>query len=311
VPANAAFFLYALAFLSAVVACPSNASAQASDEAAARRHFETGASLYLEENYEGAAAAFEESYRIRPVPVVLFNLAQTYRRLYRYGQAIEAYQRYVRTAEDLTPERRAEVRATIAELRRGLAPVTIETDVEGVEIRIDGRVVGETPLPGPLQLAAGTRRLEATRDGYATQRSELRVVGGEPQSVSLSLPLTSAAALLRISANVEGASVRIDGTEVGTAPLERQLGEGGHQIEVVAEGYETYAREIVLAARQDRELVADLSEAQALWEQWWFWAGVGGVVALGLIVGIAVGASGGQADPVPGTLGIIEALQGP
>lgn len=264
--------------------------------------------MFLEENYEGAVAAFEESYRIRPVPVVLFNLAQTYRRLYRYAEAIEAYQRYLRTAEGLGAARRNEVRSTIAELRRGIAPVSIDTDVPGVEIRIDGRTVGETPLPGPLSLAAGTRLLEADRDGYVSHRVELRVVGGEAQSVELSMAPVAASAMLRVSASVPGATVRIDGSDVGPVPVERQLGEGGHAIEVRAEGYETFVREVVLAARQDRELHAELEEVGALYEQWWLWAIVGGVVLVGLIVGIAAAASAGQPEPVRGTLGTVAAL---
>jgi tetratricopeptide (TPR) repeat protein len=295
-------------FVFIALAASAPAWAQDSDEERARRHFETGASLYLEENYEGAAAAFEESYRIRPVPVVLFNLAQTYRRLYRYDDAIEAYQTYLRTAGDIDSSRRAEVRATIEELRRGLAPVTITTDVVGVEIRIDGRMIGRTPLPGPLSLAAGTRVLEATRDGHVTHRAELRVVGGEPQSVEISMPRAADSAVLRIRASVPDATVRIDGADVGAAPVERQLGAGGHEVEVRAAGYETYVREIVLAANQDRELLADLSVERALWERWWFWAAIGGVVAAGLIIGIAAAAAGGQAEAVPGTLGTVSAL---
>jgi copper chaperone CopZ len=293
------------------LALPGAARAQPADtetdEARARRHFETGASLYLEENYEGAAAEFEASYALRPVPVVLFNLAQTYRRLYRYGDAVDAYERYLRTESDLTTERRTAVRTTIAELRRGLAPVS-ETDVSGAEILVDGRSVGTTPLEAPLALAAGTRVIEARLDGHAPAREEIRVIGGEAQTVVLSLPEARGVGILRVRSNVASATVRIDGEDRGVAPIEQSVAAGGHDVEVAADGYDTFRREIVLAPQQERELFAELTVTRPLHEQWWFWAAVGGAAVVTLVVVIAVAASS-SGQPEPGTLGTVMALE--
>ncbi len=282
-----------------------------SDEARARRHFETGASLYVEGNYEGALAAFDESYRIRQIPVVLFNLAQTYRRLYRYEEAIEAYRRYLRTAENLPTADATAVRATITELSRALAPVTITTDVPNAEVRVDDRIVGTTPLDGPLALAAGTRHVEASLDGHVTVREDVTVVGGEALTVRLRLPPADTAGTLRVRANVDGSAVRIDGVAVGIAPVERRLGSGGHQVEVAADGFEPYRNEIVLAPRQERDLFVELGQERALFERWWFWAAAGGAVVVIAAIVIAALATGGQADPIPGTLGTVTALVGP
>ncbi len=278
------------------------------EEERARQHFETGAILYAQEDYEGALAEFEASHELRAVPVVQFNIAQTLRRLHRYSEAIEAYERYLHEATDLDRERRAAVRATIAELRRAVAPVTVETDVPGVEIRVDGRTAGVTPLAEPLELAAGRRRIVAQRDGYVTVREELTVVGGEPATLSLRMPPEDTAGRLTVRASVPDALVRIDGLDVGIAPVERRLGQGGHQVEVEAPGHETYRHEVVLGPRQERELFADLETERAFYERWWFWTGVGAVVLGGVIVAI-VASGGGQADPVPGTLGTVKALR--
>lgn len=279
------------------------------DDDRARAHFETGASLYSQESYDGALAEFEASYQLRPVPVVLFNIAQTLRRLDRYPQAIELYEQYLRTADDVTPERRTAVRRVIADLRRAMAPVSIETDVPGVDIVVDGRSMGRTPLPGPVFLAAGQRRIEASRDGFLTVREEVRVVGGEAVSLRLRMPQEDSAGLLRVTASAADSMVTIDGVEVGPAPVERQLGRGGHSVEVEAAGFETFRHEVVLAPRQRRELFADLSPERSLVERWWFWTSLGvGVAVLGGVI-LALTLGGGQADPVPGTLGTVEALR--
>ena len=285
------------------------AQAGSSNEDRAREHFETGAVLYADENYEGALAAFEESYRLRAVPVVLFNIAQTLRRLNRYAEAIDAYERYLREEPDLPAARRTAVRSTIGELRRALAPITVDTDVEGVTIEVDGRVVGTTPLAAPLELAAGERTIVARRDGYVAVREELRVIGGEPQELLLRMPQAETAGTLTVRSNVEGAVVRIDGVDVGVAPAARRLGQGGHSVEVEAEGYDPFRQEVVLAARQQRVLFAELEVSRAVWEEWWLWAALGAVVVGGIVVAAVVASSAGQADPIPGSLGTVAALR--
>jgi hypothetical protein len=300
-----------LLVLLALAVAPSVALGQGgtSDEDRARAHFETGAVLYADENYEGALAAFEESYRLREVPVVLFNIAQTLRRLNRYGEAIESYERYLREERDLPADRRTAVRSTISELRRALAPITVDTDIEGATIEVDGRVVGTTPLGAPLELAAGVRTIVARRDGYVPVREELRVVGGRPQELSLRLPQAETAGTLTVESNVEGALVRIDGVEVGVAPASRRLGQGGHSVEVEADGYDVFRQEVVLAARQQRVLFAELEVGREVYEEWWFWTAVGAVVIGAAVVGVVVASSSGQADPVPGSLGTVAALR--
>jgi hypothetical protein len=180
--------------IAAGVACSTPGTAQAqrraqTDPAAAeaRAHFETGAALFNAQNYDGALVEFQESYRLRPVPVVLFNIAQTLKLLYRYEEAIAAYEQYLTEERAIDAARRRAVQQTIDELRAATAPITVTTDTPGAEIRVDGRLIGTTPLPGPLVLAAGSRRIEATLDGReATQ--EIDVVGGRAAEVTLTIP---------------------------------------------------------------------------------------------------------------------------
>lgn len=153
----------------------------------ARAHFETGAALFNAHNYDGALVEFQESYRLRPVPVVLFNIAQTLKLLYRYEEAIAAYEQYLAEERGIDAARRRAVQQTIEELRAATAPITIATDLPGAEIRVDGRLVGTTPLPGPLVLAAGSRRIEATLDGRETSQ-EIDVVGGRAAELTLAIP---------------------------------------------------------------------------------------------------------------------------
>ena len=282
----------------------------AAAEADARRHFESGAAMFQLENYDGALAEFQESYRIRPVPVVLFNIAQTFKILFRYTEAIDAYEEYLRTEEQIPADRRQAVRRTIADLRRAVASISFDVDVDGTMISVDGREVGRSPLGEAVRLAAGTRRVQAEHDGYVTVRLELAVVGGRSRTVRILMPPADTAATLHVRASQPGSRVRIDGLDLGDAPVERSLGPGGHMVEVVADGFETYRRELVLTPRQRRDIVAELERERGLFERWWFWTGVGAVVAGGVILAVAL-SSGGQRDPICGGLGCTAALTAP
>jgi hypothetical protein len=153
----------------------------------ARQRFETGVALFAASNYPGALVEFEESYRLRPVPVVLFNIAQTLKLLYRYADAIAAYERYLEGEPTLDEERRTAIQETVADLRRAIAPITIRVDEAGAELRVDGTAVGTSPLLAPVDLAAGRRLIEARREGRSVTE-ELDVVGGRAATVTLVIP---------------------------------------------------------------------------------------------------------------------------
>jgi hypothetical protein len=57
----------------------------------ARARFERG-------DYSAAAAALEQAYTREPLPVLLFNVGQAYRKASRYAEALEAYERFLKVA---------------------------------------------------------------------------------------------------------------------------------------------------------------------------------------------------------------------
>ena len=105
--------------LAAVLVLPSGALAQTVEGgAAARAAFERGIAAVEREQFADAASAFEASYRLRAVPVVLFNLAGAYDRMGRAREAVETYTRYLREVEPtVSAERVRFVREALRSLR--------------------------------------------------------------------------------------------------------------------------------------------------------------------------------------------------
>jgi tetratricopeptide (TPR) repeat protein len=75
-----------------------------SDEVAEyREQVAQGAERFEAGDYAGARAAFRRAFMIHRSPVLLFNIASTYRREQSYAEAIQLYKRFIDAAEDDDP----------------------------------------------------------------------------------------------------------------------------------------------------------------------------------------------------------------
>jgi tetratricopeptide (TPR) repeat protein len=145
-----------------------------------------------------------------------------------------------------------------------------------------------------------------------------------PQLDELVESVRAKLAVLVVHCSVPGARVLVRGAWRGTTPLAGELTvmPGTARVEIVADGYRPFARELVLPAggeaRVDAILVPELvalRSAPATWEtaeraksepitaKWWFWTGVGLVVAGGAtaaVVALTRQKSAPSGDIAPG-----------
>jgi hypothetical protein len=242
----------------------------ASAQDGARRHFAAGVALYEDRNYEAALVEFEAARAQSNEPVILYNVGLCQRSLFRYTDAIATFSRYLEeTAADsrVTPAQRKEVTAAIAEMTALLADVTITVQPESaatsasLAISIDGRPGAGRDRPN--KLAAGRHVIEISAGGFTPARREIIVVAGVAQSVALSLdPVPPPTAF--------------------TAPPSRTP--------AVTEG-----------AVADLTATPTPTRSTPLYGRWWFWTGVGVVLAGGVTTVLLLTRSRGP-DLVNGTL---------
>src|SRR3954454_12788212 len=75
------------------------ASAQGADDAAkAKEHFKQGQSLYKEGKFREAIEELKRAYALKPIPALLLNIAQTYRKVGDNTTAIDYFKRYLEFA---------------------------------------------------------------------------------------------------------------------------------------------------------------------------------------------------------------------
>lgn len=86
--------------ISALVILAALSTAHADDVTAYRDAVERGRALFAEGDYTAARASFRAAYEIHAEPVLLFNIASTYRREGDRTQAIELYRKFVTAAPD-------------------------------------------------------------------------------------------------------------------------------------------------------------------------------------------------------------------
>jgi hypothetical protein len=270
----------------------------------AKRHFQQGVALYNEGNYNSALVEFQAAYKSHPTAGVLYNIGLTLKALFRYGEAIESLQKYMADDPKLTPERKNEVQTLIADMKLLLADVTIYVVPDGATVLLDGRTIGTAPLK-PMGIAAGNHVIEATAEGFKASRKEVVIVAQQPLAVELKLAAIPKTGKVHITASQPLSHVKIDGRDMGVAPVDTELSIGGHQLEVEAVGYMTNRSELVIAGGQTRDVAVTMDlppppQHQPVYAKWWFWAAAGAVVLGAVVGGVAAGSS--TESPIQGSL---------
>lgn len=151
-----------------------------------------------------------------------------------------------------------------AELTPSWAPVSVSSKPAGAEIRVDGRVLGETPAE--LELTAGDRQIEVSLAGYNSWRRRIRVVADEPQSLP-EITLALADGHLSLDTTPVDASINLDGEYVGRTPRDLNVRPNvAHRLTISKPGYETQSLELSFEPGARKSVDLDLVELTGLVE---------------------------------------------
>jgi len=271
----------------------------------AKRHFDQAVALFNDGDFGGALAEFEASYKIRPSAGVLYNIGLTQKSLYRYDEALVSLRKYLVDGQKIPKDNLAVITPPTTEIQALLANVTFAVQPAGTVVTLDGRTLGQAPSLGSYGVAAGMHTFEFAADGYKPAKQELKVVAGQPLTLTVSLEKIPTTGKVRVVVKPPLAEVIIDDKPRGPGPVELELPLGGHTLAVQHAGYTSYQGELVVTAGQSREVPIELAKPILVkrghwYEKWYFWVPVTAVVAGAVATGVGVTMS--QPSPITGTL---------
>jgi hypothetical protein len=217
-----------------------------------------GLELARRGEWEHAAALFELVAHLG-FKNALWNLAECYRQLGRPASAIATLQRFLAHPRANARDRQ-QAEADIRALRGRAVRLSVQANLAGARVSIDGREVGRTPLTG-YDLNPGQHLVEVDSPGYGRERRELRLLPGDTSSLGVTLhPLPGR---LLLETRPSGAQLWLGGTLLGRAPLSRTLPAGSLSLEVRLEGHRTVRQAVVLEPGETKEVVLSLQQAAA------------------------------------------------
>lgn len=166
----------------------SQAPASAEDTAKARAAFQWAQKLYKEARYASAIEKFEEAYRLKPHPSILFNIGRCYEQLGEIPRALRSYRDYLKAMPDAKDKE--QVTTAILNLERrlkdeGVQQLIVYTDPAGAMVTIDDKNFGSSPAA--VELRPGNHLVKITMEGF--QPVTRNFVMSAEKSVELSFAL--------------------------------------------------------------------------------------------------------------------------
>ena len=186
----------------------------------AHAHFDRGVTAFADKRFAEALDEFEAAYRAEPVFQVLYNIGQVNVALGHSVEAVAAYEEYLKLgASAITAARRREVKDEIARQVAHIGTIAVATHPEGADIRLDGRLIGRTPLPAPIKVNPGRNTVETLLLAHGNEVREVETRGGSVESVELTLvPLAPAATIAATPAKPAPAPVAPASASPAAAP---------------------------------------------------------------------------------------------
>ncbi len=177
--------------------------------------------------------------------------------------------------------------------------LVLTSQTEGAEVFVDGELVGKLPLEKPVVLKPGKYTLKITKKGF-TEFIDVFTIKAR-RDTKLDIDLLPFAGVVRITTNVPGSRVFVDGKFVGETPLDAELQPGARTLKLQKGGYRdlTKTLEVVAGQTQNQDLTLEelplgenpfrpLPPRPPKWyEKWWVWAVLaGGTTVLALTIAL-------------------------
>jgi len=183
--------LFALPLFFGLLSLPSaraDTKEEAGENARADEYFRQGKAFVKEDRWEEARRAYLAGYRIKRGYDIAGNLGSVELEL---GLAREAAEHLAYCIKSFpatgTAAQLAYIKGRFEEARQKVGALSIQVNVDGAEVFIDGRSIGRSPFNDEVYVEPGARTLEVKLGGYSPSKRSIEAARGSWQSVALVL----------------------------------------------------------------------------------------------------------------------------
>jgi hypothetical protein len=148
-----------------------------------------GAALFEKGAVAKALEKFNQAYEEFPSPKLLFNIAQSSRKLGLSVDAVKAFERFLAEAPDAPVDMTAEAKRSVVELTAAVGRLSVECSTAGAEISIDGNRAGFAPISDPLWIMPGHHTVTARHPNYLPATAGVDIDPGTVHTVALAMQL--------------------------------------------------------------------------------------------------------------------------
>jgi PEGA domain-containing protein len=258
-----------------------------------------GDNLMDQDKYVDALALYARAHELSGDPALLYNQGRALEAMGEYPEAIDKLERFEREA---SPALRAKVpglRELMADLRGRIGTVIITTNTPGARLFVRERAAGTLQPETRVRTRSGPATVEVVAEGMAPFKKDVDLPGGGTVTVQALLVAKKVDSILVVRTH-PNANISLDQKALGRSPLEVHVPPGSHVMAAHAEGHEDERVPMSLAGGERREVDLELKKPPGLLAKWWFWTGIGLVVAGGVATYIVLTT---ERPPETGTFG--------
>jgi hypothetical protein len=130
-----------------------------------------GATKFAQGDWQGAYLSYQKAWELKPHPAVAANMAASEIRLGMYLSAAAHLKYALNNLPPVQLDKRDAVERQLDRVREHLVAVSLSADLDGVEIAIDGKPAGRTPLAEEVLLEPGHHSIRAEYAGVAQTKA--------------------------------------------------------------------------------------------------------------------------------------------
>jgi tetratricopeptide (TPR) repeat protein len=251
-------------------------------------HLKSAADVLMDQDrYADAVVLYQRAYELSSDPALLYNQGRAFEALGDYPMALDKLEGFERDAPPAVRARVPGLHELITDLRGRISTLVVRTNAPNARLLVRQKDEGIINIEKRLSMRAGTASVEVDAEGYESFRREVDLSAGSTITIDARLMPKKRDALVVVR-TTPGADILFDGKQLGRAPLQLRAAPGAHELVARADGYYDEKVPMTLALGDRRDVELEMRSTPGITSKWWFWTGIGLVVAGGVATGIAL-----------------------